>query len=76
MRVQAFNHATVFPRDTTAKPLHIRTARSSQCCILRILRRRGPSGSRLPRYCGCSSNGWWRRRRLWDLNENFPVGGL
>jgi len=30
MRVQAFNHATVFPRDTTAKPLHIRTARSSQ----------------------------------------------
>ena len=30
MRVQAFNHATVFPRDSTAKPLHIRTAISSQ----------------------------------------------
>jgi hypothetical protein len=91
MRVQAFNHATVFPRDTTAKPLHIRTARSSQgafCCsmaygqagrcwgcILRIFRRWGPSGSRSPRCRGGSSNGW-RRRRLWDLNENFLVGGL
>src|SRR5690348_5704796 len=29
-RVQAFNHATVFPRDSTAKPLHIRAAISSQ----------------------------------------------
>jgi hypothetical protein len=54
MRAQAFNHATVFPNDPTAKLLHIRTARSSQgafygimangqagrCrgCILRIFR--------------------------------------
>ena len=83
MRAQAFNHVTVFDGDPTAKPLHIRTARSSQgeagrCwgCILRIFRRWGPSGSRSPRYRGGSSNGW-RRRRLWDhLNENFLVGGL
>jgi hypothetical protein len=30
MRAQAFNHANVFPRDPTAKPLHLGTARSSQ----------------------------------------------
>src|SRR6516225_924047 len=82
MRAQAFNHVTVFDEDPTAKPLHIRTTRSSQgeagrCwgCILRIFRRWSPSGSRSPRYRGGSSNGW-RRRRLWDLNENFLVGGL
>src|SRR6516165_2457968 len=75
MRAQAFNHVTVFDGDPTAKPLYIRTARSSQgeagrCwdCILRIFRMWGPSGSRSPRYRGGSSNGW-RRRRLWDLNE-------
>ena len=77
MRVQAFN-TTVFPRDSTAKPLHIRTTRSSKgeagrCwdCILRIFRRWGHSG----RNHGGSSNGW-RRRRLWDLNENCLIGGL
>lgn len=90
MRAQAFNHVTVFPGDPTAKPLRIGTARSSQgavcysmgngqagrCwgCILHIFRRWGPSGSRSPRYRG-GSNGW-RRRRLWDLNENFLVDGL
>ena len=77
MRAQAFNHATVFPGDPTAKPLHIRTARSSQgafwdsmangqagrCwgCILRIFRTRGSSGSRSPRCRGGSSGGWRRR---------------
>jgi hypothetical protein len=90
MRAQAFNHATVFPNDPTAKLLHIRTARSSQggfyyimangqagrCrgCILRIFRMWGPSANRSPRYRGGSSNGW--RRRLWDLNENFPDSPL
>ena len=76
MRVQAFIHATVFPRGSTAKPLRIRTAISSQGDLcLHIRRRWGPSGSRSPRYRGGSSNGW-RRRRLWDPTENFLVGGL
>ena len=71
MRVQAFIHAIVFPRGSTAKPLHIRTAISSQGDLcLRIRRRWGPSRSRSPRYRGGSSNGW-RRRRSWNL-----VGGL
>ena len=68
MRAQAFNHATVFPKDPTAKLLHIRTARSSQgtsyyimangqagrCrgCILRIFRMWGPSANRSPHYRG------------------------
>src|SRR4029077_13432630 len=76
MRVQAFN-TTVFPRDSTAKPLHIRTAISSQGDLcLRIRRRWGPSGSRSPRYRGGSSNGWRRRRRWGDLRKDFPVCGF
>ena len=74
MRVQAFN-TTVFPRDSTAKPLHIRTAISSQGDLcLRIHGRWGPFGSRSPRYRGGSSNGW--RRRRWQLQKDFHVGGL
>ena len=83
MRAQAFNHATVFPKDSTAKLLHIRTTRSSQgasyyimangqagrCrgCILCIFRMWGPSANSSPRYRGGSSNGWWRR--LWILTR-------
>ncbi len=75
MRAQAFNHATVSPGEPTAKPLHIRTARSSQGDFcLRIFRRWGPSGSRSPRYRGCSSNGW--RRRRWELQKDFHLGSL
>jgi hypothetical protein len=77
MRVQAFNHATVFPRDSTAKPLHIRTAISSQGDLcLRIRRRWGRSGSRSPRYRGGSSNRWRRSRRWGDLRKDFPVCGF
>src|SRR5215472_9190383 len=75
MRAQAFNRATVFPGEPTAKPLHIWTARSSQGDFcLRIFRRWGPSGSRSPCYRGGSSNGWLRRR--WQLQKDFHVGGL
>ena len=77
MRAQAFIHAIVFPRGSTAKPLHIRTAISSQGDLwLRIRRRWGPSGSRSPRYRGGSSNGWRRSRRWNDLRKDFPVCGF
>src|SRR6516165_4515104 len=77
MRVQAFIHATVFPRGSTAELLHIRAAISSQGDLcLRIRRRWGPSRSRSPRYRGGSSNGWRRSRRWGDLRKDFPVCGF
>ena len=64
MRVQTFNHATVFPKDPTAKLLHIWTARSSQGGFYYIMAN-GQGGSEQSNSCsGFAQHRWLARPRL------------